>query len=81
MEGSVVCDEMKDGSIPSIGKVWLLGLWKLFPGRESRDCCEGIQEPVVPSGEKAKGVFGLVGPAENEDKALSVKALEREVVL
>ena len=72
---------MKDGSIPSIGNVWLLGLWKLLPGGGSRECCEGIQEPEVPSGENAKGVVGLVGPAENEDGAVSVKALDREVVL
>ncbi len=38
-------EEMKDGSIPSMGKVWLRGLWKLFPGGGSRACCEGSQEP------------------------------------
>jgi hypothetical protein len=33
------------------------------------------------SGEKAKGVVGLVGPPENEDGAVSVKALDKDVVL
>jgi hypothetical protein len=72
---------MNEGSIPSIGNVWLLGLWKLFPGGGRRECWEGIQEPELPSGENAKGVDGLVGPAENEEGAVSVKALFKEVVL
>jgi len=33
------------------------------------------------SGENAKGVVGLVGPPENEEGAVSVKALFKEVVL
>jgi hypothetical protein len=33
------------------------------------------------SGEKAKGVVGLVGPPENEEGAVSVKALDKDVVL
>jgi len=72
---------MKDGSIPSMGKVWLLGRWKLLPGGGNRACCEGIHDPELLSGEKAKGVVGLVGPPENEEGAVSVKALDRDVVL
>jgi hypothetical protein len=72
---------MNDGSIRSIGKVWLRGRWKLFPGGGSRGCCEGMQEPELLSGEKAKGVVGLVGPAANEEGAVPVKALDKEVVL
>jgi hypothetical protein len=65
-----------------MGNVWLLGRWKLLlPGGGSRCCCEGIQDPVFVSGEKVKGVVGLVGPAENDDGAVSVKALDKEVVL
>jgi hypothetical protein len=71
---------MKEGSIPSIGNVWLRGRWKLLPGGGSRDCCEGIQEPEL-SGEKVNGVVGLVGPPENEEGAVSVNALDNEVVL
>ena len=36
--------------------------------------------PHAASGEKAKGVVGDVGPPENEDGAVSVKALESEAV-
>jgi hypothetical protein len=35
----------------------------------------------VVSGENAKGVAGLVGPPENEEGAVSVNPLLREVVL
>lgn len=79
--GSGPCDEMNDGSIPSMGNVWLLGRWKLFPGGGSRDCCEGIQELELVSGEKVNGVVGLPGPPENDEGAVSVKALDKEVVL
>jgi hypothetical protein len=72
---------MKDGSIPSMGKVWLLGRWKLLPGGGNRACCEGNHDPELLSGEKAKGVVGLVGPPENEEGAVSVKALDKDVVL
>ena len=81
MRGSLFCEEMKEGSIPSMGKVWLLGRWKLLPGGGNRDCCEGIHDPELLSGEKVKGVVGLVGPPENEEGAVSVKALDRDVVL
>ena len=80
--GSVDCGEMNAGSFPSIGKVWLLGrCWKLFPCGGMRDCWEGIHEPELVSGEKVNGVVGLVGPPENGDGAVSVKALDRDVVL
>jgi hypothetical protein len=81
VKGSLDCEEINDGSIPNIGKVWLRGRWKLLPGGGSRECCEGIHEPELLSGENAKGVVGLAGPAENEDGAVSVKALDRDVVL
>lgn len=79
--GSVVCGEMNDGSFPSIGNVWLLGRWKLFPCGGMRDCWDGIQVPELVSGEKVKGVVGLVGPPEKGDGAVSVKALDNDVVL
>lgn len=79
VSGSFDCEEMNDGSIPSIGKVWLRGRWNPFPGGGNRDCCEGSHPEL--SGEKAKGPVGLVGPPENEDGLLSVKALDKDVVL
>jgi hypothetical protein len=79
--GSVLCGEMNDGSLASMGNVWLLGRWKLLPVWGRRDCWEGIQDAELVSGEKVKGVVGLVGPPENGEGAVSVKALDREVVL
>jgi hypothetical protein len=52
-----------------------------LPGGGNLDCCEGIHDPELLSGEKAKGVVGLVGPPENDEGAVSVKALDKDVVL
>jgi hypothetical protein len=71
----------KDGSMPNIGKVWLRGRWKLFPGGGRRACCEGSHELELLSGEKANGVVGLVGPAEKAEFGASVNELDNEVVL
>jgi hypothetical protein len=79
--GSVACGEMNEVSFPSMGKVWLLGRWKLLPCGGMRDCWEGIQVPEFVSGENVNGVVGLVGPPENGDGAVSVKALDKDVVL
>jgi hypothetical protein len=100
--GSFPWEEMNEGSIANVGKVWLRGRWKLLAGLSAsipwfircsplfppftdccgiRACCDGIQDPVVPSGENANGVVGLVGPPEKEEGAVSVNALDREVVL
>lgn len=79
--GSVVCGEINAGSFPSIGKVWLLGLWKLLLCGGMRDCWEGIHVPELVSGEKVNGVVGLVGPPENGEGAVSVNALDKDVVL
>lgn len=53
----------------------------MFEGGGSRECCEGINGAQVVSGEKVKGVVGLVAPPENEDGAVSVNPLLRDVVL
>jgi hypothetical protein len=37
--------------------------------------------PELVSGEKVNGVVGLVGPPENGDGAVSVNALDKDVVL
>jgi hypothetical protein len=81
VRGSEVCGEMNAGSFPSMGNVWLLGRWKLLPVGGSRDCWEGIHEAELVSGEKVKEVVGLVGPPENGEGAVSVKALDNDVVL
>lgn len=71
---------MNDGSIPSVGNVWLRGLWKWF-GIGSRVDGYGSHELAL-SGAKENGVDGLVGPPENEPgPAASVKILDSEVVL
>jgi len=53
----------------------------MFDGGGRRECWDGIKGAHVVSGEKAKGVAGLVGPPENDDGAVSVKPLLRDVVL
>lgn len=68
------------------GKVWLRGRWELeFEGTATigREWGVGIKgEGAVPeSGVKNGDVPGLRGPGENEDGAVSVKALFSEVVL
>lgn len=81
VEGSSGCVlERKEGSMPSMGKVWLRGRWKLALGGGSRACWDGMKGlgPHPVSGEKAKGVVGDVGPPEKEEGAVSVKALESE---
>ncbi len=47
------------------------------------DCayCGAANGPCVVSGEKVKGVAGLEGPPEKDEFTVSVKALERDVVL
>jgi hypothetical protein len=40
-----------------------------------------MNAPQLLSGEKAKGVVGLAGPPENDEGAVSVNALDSEVVL
>lgn len=52
-----------------------------MPGGGIRDCWEGIHELELVSGEKEKDVVGLVGPAENDPGVVSIKALDKEVVL
>lgn len=69
----------------SIGKVWLLGLWKLpLPGCPVAGCLP-MKElgPHAESGVKKgdESEVGLVGPAEKEDGAVSVKTLDNDVLL
>jgi hypothetical protein len=73
-------------SIPtSIGNVWLRGLWKLLlPG-----CPLACWLPIKGFGPHAEsGVkkgddndVGLVGPAENDEAAVSVKTLDKDAML
>ena len=67
-------------SIPSIGNVWLRGRWNPALEPISAACDMKGLGPLVESGVK-KGELGLVGPAENDEGAASVKALERDALL
>lgn len=64
-----------------MGNVWLRGRWKIFVGGGRRECWDGMKGAHVVSGENAKGVAGLVGPPENDEGAVSVNPLLKEVVL
>lgn len=70
----------------SIGKVWLRGRWKLplpgcpLPGWRLAMNGFGPQaESGVKKGDESD--VGLVGPAEKVDGAVSVKTLDKEVLL
>lgn len=70
----------------SIGNVWLRGRWKLLlPGCPLAGCrlpMKGLgphAESGVKNGDESE--VGLVGPAENEDGAVSVKTLDKDVLL
>lgn len=70
----------------SMGKVWLRGRWKLpFPGcplagwRFPMNGLGPHAESGVKNGDESD--VGLVGPAEKVDGAVSVKTLDREVLL
>lgn len=70
----------------SMGKVWLRGLWKLalpgWPLAGWRFPTKGFgphAESGVKKGDESE--VGLVGPAEKDEGALSVKTLDKEVLL
>lgn len=70
----------------SIGKVWLRGLWEFaLPGCPVASCrlpMNGLgphAESGVKKGDESE--FGLVGPAENDDGAVSVNTLDKELLL
>lgn len=70
----------------SMGKVWLRGRWKLLlPGCPVAGCRLPMNElgPHAESGVKNgdEREVGLVGPAEKEEGAVSVKTLDNEVLL
>lgn len=70
----------------SIGKVWLRGRWKLLlPGCPLAGCRLAMNGlgPHAESGVKngEDNDVGLVGPAEKDDGAVSVKTLDNEVLL
>ncbi len=67
----------------SVGKVWLLGRWKLEPGPPAkwRAWSDERNPPTFGSGEKVNGAVGLRALPENDEPAVSVKALDRDVVL
>lgn len=71
-----------DGSMLSMGNVWLLGRCceAVWGGGGRREYCGVAKGPWVVSGEKAKGVEGLVVPPEKEG-TVSVKVLDRDAVL
>lgn len=78
IESDSTCD-MKDSSIPRLGKVWLRGRWKWLLGTGRRACW--VDRNWLSLGENVKGVVGVVGPPEKEEGAESVKALDKEVAL
>lgn len=70
----------------NIGNVWLRGRWKLLlPGCPVAGCRPPMKglgphaESGVKNGDESE--VGLVGPAEKEDGAVSVKTLDSEVLL
>lgn len=74
-------------NISRSGNVWLLGLW-LPAWLGFADKCvlaviEGMNGlgAVPESGVVKKGVFGLNGPGENDEGAVSVNALFKDVAL
>lgn len=83
VSGSLGCDWFMY-SMSRVGNVWLLGRWKLLAGPPGSICLlwsDVRNPPTFGSGEKLKEAVGLRALPENEDAAVSVNVLDRDVVL